>query len=85
MLLPSELTLSHQAYAFGDSVVLLDARTFAFARALAFFEVFPALRGTSERIKCVSIEPSMKLVSLLSSCLHLLTNIKRSQHPWATD
>ncbi|THH06398.1 hypothetical protein EW145_g4114 [Phellinidium pouzarii] len=58
--LPDEILL---VYAFVDCVVLLDARTFAFNRALAFSDVFPGIRDTNEHIKCVSIEPGMKLIA----------------------
>ncbi|EJD03819.1 uncharacterized protein FOMMEDRAFT_106015 [Fomitiporia mediterranea MF3/22] len=58
--LPSEILL---AYAFADCVVLLDARTFVFKRALTFREVFPSSRDTNEHIRRVSIEPSMKLIA----------------------
>ncbi|KAH8120057.1 RAVE protein 1 C terminal-domain-containing protein [Phellopilus nigrolimitatus] len=58
--LPNEILL---AYAFADCVVLLNARTFAFVRALAFREVFPSARDTSDHVKCVSIEPGMKLIA----------------------
>ena len=56
---------SKQAYAFADCVVLLDASNFKFVRALTFREVFPSARDTNESIKCVSIEPGMRLVSSL--------------------
>ncbi|OCB85636.1 hypothetical protein A7U60_g7286 [Sanghuangporus baumii] len=58
--LPNEILL---AYAFADCVVILNARTFAFMRALTFREVFPSARDTSEHIRRVSIEPTMKLIA----------------------
>lgn len=54
-----------KAYAFADCVVLLDARTFEFLRALTFREVIPAVNGTDEAIRCISIEPGMRLVRSL--------------------
>ncbi len=43
-------------------VVLLDAETLEFCRALAFWEVFPGTRESHQHVRRISLEPGMKLV-----------------------
>ncbi|RDX52017.1 hypothetical protein OH76DRAFT_1400924 [Lentinus brumalis] len=57
--LPRETLL---LYPFADSVAVFNARTLAFLRALAFWEVFPSTRHISQSVQCLTVENSMKLV-----------------------
>ncbi|KAI0830734.1 WD repeat-containing protein [Trametes gibbosa] len=57
--LPRETLL---LYPFADSVVVLNARTLAFIRALAFWEVFPSTRHLAHSVQCLTVENGMKLV-----------------------
>ncbi|KAI0673553.1 WD repeat-containing protein [Trametes maxima] len=57
--LPRETLL---LYPFADSVVVLNARTLAFVRALAFWEVFPSTRHLTQSVRCLTVENGMKLV-----------------------
>ncbi|RPD64989.1 hypothetical protein L227DRAFT_635288 [Lentinus tigrinus ALCF2SS1-6] len=57
--LPRETLL---LYPFADSVAVFNARTLAFLRALAFWEVFPSTRHISQSVQCLTVERSMKLV-----------------------
>lgn len=59
LLLPRETLL---LYPFADSVAVFNARTLAFVRALAFWEVFPSTRHIAQSVKCLTVENSMKLV-----------------------
>ncbi|KLO15044.1 hypothetical protein SCHPADRAFT_871712 [Schizopora paradoxa] len=61
--LPKEILL---VYAFADCVVLLDAETLEFCRALAFWEVFPGTRESHQHVRRISIEPGMKLIAASS-------------------
>lgn len=45
-----------------DSIIILNARTLAFVRALAFWEAFPGAIHANQIIKCLTIDPGMKLV-----------------------
>ncbi|GBE78251.1 hypothetical protein SCP_0111340 [Sparassis crispa] len=56
--LPREILL---LYPSGDSVVILNARTLVFVRALAFWEAFPGTRHRKDPIQCLTIDPGMKL------------------------
>ncbi|OCH96047.1 WD repeat-containing protein [Obba rivulosa] len=59
------LALPHETlllYPSADSIVLLNPRTLAFVRALAFWEAFPSTRGLSDPVQCLAVEPGMKLV-----------------------
>ena len=49
-------------YPFADAVVIFSARTLAFVRALAFWEVFPSTRNSSQSVQCLAVENGMKLV-----------------------
>ncbi|KAI5897900.1 uncharacterized protein SCHCODRAFT_02565349 [Schizophyllum commune H4-8] len=49
-------------YPSANSVVILDARTLAAVRVLAFWEAFPATRHSHESVACVSVDPSMKII-----------------------
>ncbi|KAI0721213.1 RAVE protein 1 C terminal-domain-containing protein [Cerioporus squamosus] len=57
--LPRETLL---LYPFADSVAVFNARTLAFLRALAFWEVFPSTRHIAQSVQCLTVENSMKLV-----------------------
>ncbi|EIW64094.1 WD repeat-containing protein [Trametes versicolor FP-101664 SS1] len=57
--LPRETLL---LYPFADSVVVLNARTLAFVRALAFWEVYPSTRHLAQSVQCLAVENGMKLV-----------------------
>ncbi|KAI1793966.1 RAVE protein 1 C terminal-domain-containing protein [Ganoderma leucocontextum] len=59
LLLPRETLL---LYPFADSVAIFNARTLAFVRALAFWEIFPSTRHIAQSVKCLTVENSMKLV-----------------------
>ncbi|KAH9944024.1 RAVE protein 1 C terminal-domain-containing protein [Epithele typhae] len=65
---PSSLSFLHLPretlllYPFADSVVIFNARTLAFIRALALWEVFPSTRNTLQSVQCLTVENSMKLV-----------------------
>ncbi|KAL1677484.1 RAVE protein 1 C terminal-domain-containing protein [Schizophyllum commune] len=59
------LTVDDEAlvlYPSADSVVILDARTLAAVRVLAFWEAFPVTRHSHESVACVSVDPSMKII-----------------------
>ena len=45
-----------------DSIIVLNARTLAFIRALAFWEAFPGAIHANQAIRCLAIDPGMKLV-----------------------
>ncbi|CDO73196.1 hypothetical protein BN946_scf185007.g251 [Trametes cinnabarina] len=49
-------------YPFADSVVVLNARSLTFVRALAFWEVFPSTRHLEQSVQCLTVENGMKLV-----------------------
>lgn len=51
-----------QLYPSADSVVVRNAHDFTFRRALAFWEAFPGTRHLSASLKCLAIDPGMKLV-----------------------
>ncbi|KAI0963718.1 hypothetical protein AcW1_000718 [Taiwanofungus camphoratus] len=59
LILPRETLL---LYPLTDSVVILNARTLTFLRALAFWEAFPGTRHGGDFVKCLSIDHGMKLV-----------------------
>jgi hypothetical protein len=63
------LSISNQLYSFADAVIILNARTLALVRVLAFWEAFPGTMHTNDSITCISIDSGMKLVrqSLLIS------------------
>lgn len=73
-----------QLYPFADSVAVFNARSLAFLRALAFWEVFPSTRHISQSVQCLTVENSMKLVRVGSAFERgiRLTSV-RSSHPWA--
>lgn len=45
-----------------DSVIIRNATTLAFIRALAIWEAFPGSLHVNESIQCLSVDPGMKLV-----------------------
>ncbi|OSD03553.1 hypothetical protein PYCCODRAFT_1476945 [Trametes coccinea BRFM310] len=45
-----------------NSVVVLNARTLGFIRALAFWEVFPSTRHLEQSVQCLTVDNGMKLV-----------------------
>lgn len=51
-----------QLYPSFDSIIILNARTLAFVRALAVWEAFPGALHTAEAITCLSVDPGMRLV-----------------------
>ncbi|KAH9897985.1 WD repeat-containing protein [Cubamyces lactineus] len=57
--LPRETLL---LYPFADSIVVLNARTLAFVRTLAFWEVFPSTRHLTRSVQCSAVENGMRLV-----------------------
>ena len=57
------LSISNQLYSFADAVIILNARTLALVRVLAFWEAFPGTIHSKDSISRVSIDPDMKLVS----------------------
>ncbi|CAA7258624.1 unnamed protein product [Cyclocybe aegerita] len=57
--LPSESLL---LYPSGDAVIILNARTLALVRVLAFWEAFPGAKHTSDKISCISVDSGMKLI-----------------------
>ena len=67
------LSTSNQLYASADAVIILNARTLALVRVLAFWEAFPGTMYTKDSITCISIDSGMKLVrqSLLFSFRHI--------------
>ncbi|EMD42152.1 hypothetical protein CERSUDRAFT_110689 [Gelatoporia subvermispora B] len=59
------LTLPHETlllYPSADSIVILNPRTLAFVRALAFWEAFPSTRNLLDPLQCLAIDSGMKLV-----------------------
>ena len=56
------LPTSNQLYASADAVIILNARTLALVRVLAFWEAFPGTMHTNDSITCISIDSGMKLV-----------------------
>ena len=67
------LSTSNQLYACADAVIILNARTLALVRVLAFWEAFPGTMHTKDPITCISIDSGMKLVR--QSHLISLSNI----------
>ncbi|TFY65144.1 hypothetical protein EVJ58_g2168 [Rhodofomes roseus] len=57
--LPRETLLLHPSL---DSIIILNARTLAFLRALTFWEVFPGTRHIAGSVSCLTIDSGMKLV-----------------------
>ena len=55
-------SISNQLYASADAVIILNARTLALVRVLAFWEAFPASMHAKDFISCISIDSGMKLV-----------------------
>jgi hypothetical protein len=51
-----------QLYSSADAVIILNARTLALERVLAFWEAFPGAMHSKERISCLSVDSGMKLV-----------------------
>lgn len=51
-----------QIYTSGDSIVILDARTLALARVLAFWEAFPGLKHGGDEICSLAVDSGMKIV-----------------------
>lgn len=49
-------------YPSADSVIVLNARTLAVVRVLAFWEAFPSTRHSAESVSCVSVDSDMKLI-----------------------
>ncbi|CCM05189.1 uncharacterized protein FIBRA_07398 [Fibroporia radiculosa] len=57
--LPQEILL---LYPSADSIVVLNAHSLVFLRALAFWEAFPGMRHSYMSVQCLSIDAGMKLV-----------------------
>ena len=74
------LSTSNQLYASADAVIILNARTLALVRVLAFWEAFPGTMHTKDSITCISIDSGMKLVrqSLLFSLFPIYLPYRRS-------
>lgn len=51
-----------QIYPSFDSIIILNAGSLAFIRAVAFWEAFPGALYAREAIRCLSIDPGMRLV-----------------------
>ncbi|TCD69890.1 regulator of (H+)-ATPase in vacuolar membrane [Steccherinum ochraceum] len=51
-----------QFYPSSDSIIILNALSLAFVRALAFWEAFPGALHSKDVINRVSVDPGMKLV-----------------------
>ncbi|KAF8807734.1 WD repeat-containing protein [Phlegmacium glaucopus] len=49
-------------YSSADAVIILNARTLALVRVLAFWEAFPGTIHTKDSISCISIDSGMKLI-----------------------
>ncbi|KAJ3516450.1 hypothetical protein NLJ89_g1100 [Agrocybe chaxingu] len=49
-------------YPSGDAIIILNARTLALVRVLAFSEAFPGTKHTSDKISCISVDSGMKLI-----------------------
>lgn len=58
LVLPRETLLLYPSV---DCIVVLNSRTFAFLRALAFWEAFPGARLSNDSVRCLAIDPGMKL------------------------
>lgn len=66
---------SCQVYPSADTVVILDATSLRFLRALAFSQVFPGVSANS-KITSLAVDPALKLVrttppAFLPSVIHL--------------
>ncbi|KAI0695128.1 RAVE protein 1 C terminal-domain-containing protein [Cytidiella melzeri] len=59
LVLPKETLLLYPSF---DSIIIRNSRTLAFIRALAVWEAFPGALHTTEAIRCLSIDPGMKLI-----------------------
>ncbi|KAF8973548.1 WD repeat-containing protein [Flammula alnicola] len=57
--LPDESLL---LYPSGDAVIILNARTLALVRVLAFWEAFPGTMHSKDKISCISVDSGMKLI-----------------------
>lgn len=62
--------IDFKLYPSFDSIIILNARTLAFIRALAVWEAFPGALHTTEAIRCLSIDPGMRLVRVTSVYAH---------------
>ncbi|KDR85351.1 hypothetical protein GALMADRAFT_132054 [Galerina marginata CBS 339.88] len=49
-------------YPSSDAVIILNARTLALVRVLAFWEAFPGTQHTKDKISCISVDSGMKLI-----------------------
>ncbi|PPQ67110.1 hypothetical protein CVT25_005711 [Psilocybe cyanescens] len=49
-------------YPSADAVIILNAHTLALVRVLAFWEAFPGLRHSGDKISCLSVDSGMKLI-----------------------
>ncbi|KAK7468733.1 regulator of (H+)-ATPase in vacuolar membrane [Stygiomarasmius scandens] len=49
-------------YPSADAVVILNAHNLALIRVLAFWQAFPGLAHTSDKISCISVDAGMKLI-----------------------
>ena len=50
-------------------MVILDARTLALTRVLAFWEAYPGLRHDGDEIDSLAVDPRMKTVRIRSTVL----------------
>ncbi|KAF9527801.1 RAVE protein 1 C terminal-domain-containing protein [Crepidotus variabilis] len=59
------LNLSNESlilFPSGDAVIILNARTLALVRVLAFWEAFPGTSHSKDAISCISVDSGMKLI-----------------------
>lgn len=62
-----------QFYPSSDSIIILNALSLAFVRALAFWEAFPGALHSKDVINRVSVDPGMKLVRVVRHLCHIHT------------
>ncbi|PCH33750.1 hypothetical protein WOLCODRAFT_129949 [Wolfiporia cocos MD-104 SS10] len=82
LLLPREILL---LYSSDDCVIIHNTRSLAFLRALAFWEAFPGTRHSNDSIRCLTVDPGMKLVvAAMSSrvAVWTLSGTQSSQASW---
>ncbi|KIM47847.1 hypothetical protein M413DRAFT_417307 [Hebeloma cylindrosporum] len=67
-------------YSSADAVIILNARTLALVRVLAFWEAFPGTIHSKERISCLSVDSGMKLIVAATKSRLAAWSLSDTQH-----
>ncbi|KAI0316614.1 WD repeat-containing protein [Amylostereum chailletii] len=65
LVLPKETLL---LYPSADTVIIHNASSLLFLRALAFWEIFPGAHHANEPIACLAVDPALKLIVASMGC-----------------